>query len=285
MTTPSENAVTPASFQFVRSLLRKRSAIELSDDKEYLVNSRLAVVARERSLEGPEAVVQQLRSAPTGDLAGAVIDALTTNETYFFRDTQAFRALKREVLPTLFEKRREQKSIRVWSAACSTGQEPYSLAMMLEESRPKRERWDFQLLGTDISEAALARARSGEYRQDEVNRGLPALYLTRYFRRQGPRWKVATSLMSSVRFEHRNLADPWPASAPFDLVLMRNVLIYFSRETKQEILLRSCRILRADGLLMLGAGETPVGMETPLVRVSSGKSSFYRIGEAPSAVA
>ncbi len=275
-------SVTRSSFEFIRSLLRQRSAIELADDKQYLVDTRLRAVARAHGLSGPEEVVGKVRGAPSGDLSQAVVEALTTNETYFFRDPVAFRALRNEGLPRLFEHNREERTLRVWSAACSTGQEPYSLAILLQEAQPRGQHWSFEIVATDINESALARARKGAYRQDEVNRGLPALYLTRYFQRQGARWKVASSIQAQVDFLQRNLAEPWGNHGPFDLVLMRNVLIYFSPQTKRDILARASQLLGSHGLLMLGGGESPLGTGLSLVRVCSG---IYRLGETSSEVA
>lgn len=285
MNSSSAGSVSRQSFDFVRRLLRDSAGIEIAEDKQYLVNSRLNVVARSYGWNGPDQVVSNLQRSPTPKLKREVIEALTTNETFFFRDNHPFQLVKEDILPELMKNRQSNRRIRIWSAACSTGQEPYSLAILLNETLPASENWSYDILATDIDTGALARAKQGHYRQHEMSRGLPSIYLARYFKRQGAHWEVNPHLKQHIRFEPLNLAAPWPRQGKFDLIFLRNVLIYFSTTTKGEILRRMSNQLSDDGLLILGAGETALGMETGLQRVSKGKSAIYRNATSRSAVA
>lgn len=265
--------------------MRNAAAIEIADNKQYLVDSRLAALARELGYDGPEQVVTNLRNCPTEQLRRQVVEALTTNETFFFRDNHPFQILRNDVLPQIMASRGSNRRLRVWSAACSTGQEPYSLAMLLKEALPADGKWTYDIWATDIDTGALDRAKLGHYRQHEVSRGLPAVYLTRYLRRHGAHWEVNPELRNFIQFEQLNLADPWPRKEKFDLIFLRNVLIYFGRNTKSDILQRMSSQLTAQGLLILGAGESAMGIKTGLQRVSLGKSAVYRRAGSASAVA
>ena len=199
---------------------------------------------------------------------------MTTNETSWFRDSQPFDALRSTIVPTLLEGRIVPR-LDVWSAACSTGQEPYSIAMMLDELLPEHAL--VQILATDLSNEVLDKARAGSYTQLEVNRGLPAPYLVKHFRREGAAWRIDERLRSRVRFLRHNLLDAAPAGGPFDVVFLRNVLIYFDLPVKQQILRRMAQVMRPGGFLVLGAAETTVGVDDAWERVPAGRTSVYRL--------
>jgi len=267
-------SVSAESFTYVADLVRSQSAIQLGPGKEYLVESRLMPLARERGLTGPTAVesyVRTLRSSRDRGELTKVVEALTTNETSWFRDTTPFTALRRDVLPTL--RAQNPGTLRIWSAACSTGQEPYSIAMTLLDSDERR----FAITATDLSGEVLARARAGEYSQLEINRGLPAPMLVRYFDRSGAGWLVKDELRRTVSFAQHNLLSPPPAGGPFDVVFLRNVLIYFDTDTKRDVLSRVRRALRPGGYLVLGAAESTMGIDDAWERVATARGPVYRV--------
>ncbi|MEY2933333.1 MAG: hypothetical protein RL033_4082 [Pseudomonadota bacterium] len=269
-----KSAVSALSFDQIRRLLRQHSAIELGDDKHYLVNARLTELARELQLPSAEAVAEALRRRPNdAELSRRVVESLTTNETFFFRDHHPFEALRRELGPAAARARQTQRPLRLWSAACSTGQEPYSLAMMQVDHFADVR---FKILATDLDTGALRRAQEGTYREHEMSRGLPGPCLSKYFTRRGPAWQVNAPLKLGIEFRQLNLAAPWPGLGTFDAILVRNVLIYFSQATKRDILERMTSALNPGGLLMLGAGESLLGIDLPLERYSVGATSLYR---------
>lgn len=249
------------SFRYITSLVHRRAAIVIERGKEYLVDSRLGPVAKASGLGSIDELVHRVRQDERGALASQLIEALTTNETSFFRDAHPFEALRSKVLPDVIAARSSTRSLRIWCAAASTGQEPYTIAMVLRESFPELASWSVQILGTDLNTAVLSRAREGVYRQLEVNRGLPAAMLVKYFDRHGTEWRVKPSLKSLVTFQELNLLDRWPLFAPPDIVFMRNVLIYFDVATKREILGRVRKTMRADGYLFLGGAETTMNID------------------------
>jgi len=270
-----DQAVGPQNLSFICQFSRRETAIELNQDKAYLINSRLSDVARQVGAAGADEVVQALRTAPTEQLRQRVISALTTNETLFFRDHYPFETLRDHVFPELLEKNRDSRRLRIWSAACSSGQEPYTLAMLAVDLLTQYPEYQVEIVATDVDRQILERAQEGKYKRHEIGRGLPARYMARFFERSGATWQVDSKLSRLVRFEHQNLAGPWPKREAFDLVLMRNVLIYFGRDTKQDILVRAAQQLSEGGLLMLGAGETVLGYEVELQRIGFGPTSFY----------
>jgi chemotaxis protein methyltransferase CheR len=213
-------------------------------------------------------------------LATAVVDAMTTNETSWFRDSTPFEALRERVLPERIAANRERRQLSIWSAACSTGQEPYSIAMLIEQSFPELATWNVSLLGTDLSSAALERARVGRYSNLEINRGLPAANLLQYFTRDGAQFQIAERLRARVRFQPINLAEPWPIIAAQDVILLRNVLIYFDAPTKQKILANVRAHLRPGGYLLLGAAETTRELVGGFVPVPVARSTVYRLEES-----
>lgn len=270
----ARSTVSAVSFEQIRRLLHQHSAIELGDDKHYLVNARLTELARELQLPSAEAVAEALRRRPSdAELSRRVVESLTTKETFFFRDHHPFEALRRELGPAALRAKQGQRPLRLWSAACSTGQEPYSLAMMQAEHFADVR---FKILATDLDTTALRRAQEGTYREHEVSRGLPAACLDRHFTRRAAAWQINAPLKLGIEFRQLQLAGPWPSLGSFDAILVRNVLIYFSQATKRDILERMAAALNPGGILMLGAGESLVGIDLPLERYSVGPTSLYR---------
>jgi chemotaxis protein methyltransferase CheR len=260
-------------FAYVTQLVRQRSSIDLQPGKEYLVESRLAPVARavgERDVAG---VVARLRS---GDpkVADLVVDALTTNETSWFRDTHPFQAVTQHLLPELAAS--GARSVTIWSAACSSGQEAYSLAMLLLDWLPLHPGVRAQIIGTDISPTMVERARAGRYSQLEVNRGLPAQYLVKHFEQAGRDWVLKPQVRSLARFETGNLALPPVGLPTCDIVFLRNVLIYFELETKRTVLANIRRVLRPGGHLLLGGAESTVSLDPAFQRTELGRAVVFR---------
>ncbi len=202
---------------------------------------------------------------------------MTNNETWFFRDLHPFEMIKRRLLPELIAARSSSRRLNIWSAASSSGQEAFSLAMMIEESFPELRSWTVKILGTDISSTILNRARSGRYSQMEVNRGLPAPLLTRYFQREGMEWVVRESIRNRVCFEAMNLATPWPAMPMMDIILLRNVLIYFEVPVKKQILAKARGVLQPDGYLFLGGAESTLNLDPNFERIAFDKTGCYRL--------
>jgi len=246
----------------------------LEDSKDYLVDSRLGPLARGVGLATVDELVVKLKREPDGALAERVTEAMTTNETLFFRDMHPFEALKSRFVPELLAARATTRSLRIWSAAAATGQEPYSIAMTLLETFPELSRWDVSILATDLNGAVLERAREARYREFEVNRGLPESYLTKYFARRGDEWELSPLVRSMVAFRQLNLVERWTAVPPCDLVFMRNVLIYFDANTKRNILTRLRHVLMPDGFLVLGGAETT---DEAYAQVRVGAGVYYRL--------
>ncbi|MCR6688142.1 protein-glutamate O-methyltransferase CheR [Cellulomonas sp.] len=265
-------SLSAESFAFVADLVRRRSAIQLTPGKEYLVESRLLPLAREAGLD-VDGYVAMLRTQPASPAVTDVIEAMTTNETSWFRDGAPYQALRGTELPRIVESRRGVGRLRIWSAACSTGQEPYSLAMCLHEDLPAA--MSAEIVATDLSEQVLSRARAGRYSQLEVNRGMPAQMLVQHLRRVGTEWEIAENLRRMISFRAHNLLDT-PPPGPYDIVFLRNVLIYFDPPTKRAILDRVLRVLRPDGVLFLGAAETTLGVHDGYERVTIDRTSVYR---------
>jgi chemotaxis protein methyltransferase CheR len=266
-------------FEYVQELVRKRSAIVLEAGKEYLVESRLSAVARAEGFASIEHLVVELRRTQANGLHRKVIEAMTTNETAFFRDLHPFEALRAQLIPELMQRRGAQRQLTIWCAACSSGQEPYTIAMLLREYFPALGGWRVRILGTDLSREVLDRAKAARYSQAEVNRGLPAAFLVKYFRKQGVEWQVVDDIRRIVEFGELNLNEVWSGVPPCDLVFMRNVLIYFDVETKKTILAKLRRVLRPDGYLFLGGAETTMNLDDAYQRVVFAKNGgCYRLG-------
>jgi len=251
--------------EFLGSLVQRRSGIVIGRDKGYLVETRLAPLMRRRGLKSLQELATVLR---LGDrlLEKEVIEAMATNETLFFRDKVPFELFQNVILPHLMGARPPGSKVRIWCAACSSGQEPYSLAMMLDELGVAGRGWNFEILATDISEAMIVRAKDGLYSQFEVQRGLPIRNLIRNFAQEGTNWRIEQRLRDRVEFRVLNLLDDFDRLGPFDVVLCRNVLIYFDEATKGQLLDRIARVMVPDGLMMLGAAESPYGLTTRLTR-------------------
>jgi chemotaxis protein methyltransferase CheR len=271
-------ATLPADdFSYLSQLMHERAAIVLEPGKEYLALSRLDPVAREMGVGSVAALVDVLRGEEaSSQLHDQVIDALTTNETTFFRDFNPFETLRTDVLPEVLERKQRSRTLAIWSAGCSTGQEPYSIAMAIREHFPELLTWQLTILGTDISASVLDRARHGRYGQLEVNRGLPANLLVRHFTRAGMEWEIEEPIRRMVRFQRHNLVDEWPVMPPFDLVFMRNVMIYFDVETKRQVLSRMLGQLAPRGYLLLGASETTFNITDDYDRHLVGRTAWYR---------
>lgn len=268
--------LTAADFDYIRDLVRREAAIVLEPGKEYLAVTRLDPIARSEGLGSVSDLVARLRAQGRSPLHEEVVDALTTNETSFFRDLHPFESLRTHVLPEPMERNAWRRSLSIWCAACSTGQEPYSVAMLIREHFPELLRWDLRILATDISSSALAKADSGRYGQLEVNRGLPAQLLLKYFRRAGAHWELDAEVRRMVRFQRHNLVGIWSGFPPFDLVFLRNVLIYFDLETKRAVLARIRSVLRPGGYLLLGGSETTLNIDDGFERVPIGRTTWYR---------
>lgn len=269
-------SIQETDFAFVRDLVLARSAIVLETGKEYLVEARLAPVARDAGLPGIPQLVDTLRRQPTSPLVKRVVEAMTTNETSFFRDMHPFDSLRTHIIPTLLERNRAQRAITIWSAACSTGQEPYTIAMTLRESFPQLDSWKIRIVCTDLSETVLDRARAGRYRQLEINRGLPATYLTKYFERHGLEWEVVPALKQWMEFRQLNLIGEWGTMPRFDVVFLRNVLIYFDVETKRRILGRVRQTMAPASWLFLGSAETTMNVDESFKRVTVDRGHAYQ---------
>ena len=269
--------ISADAFTFVRELVRAESAIVLEPGKEYLVESRLVPLARTAGHPDVDAFVKELSSRRNPATLRLVVEALTTNETSWFRDSDPFTALRQSVFPAL-AKTRPNRQLRVWAAACSSGQEPYSILMTAQDT-PELTGWKIDLLATDLSQEMLDRARTGQYSQLEVNRGLPATTLVRHFERSGLGWRISPALSAQVQFKQLNLMRPFPLLGKFDVVFLRNVLIYFDLATKRDILRRVRQVMAPDGHLFLGAAEMTMGVDDAWERVPAGRSSVYRIRE------
>ncbi len=262
---------------FVCNLVRQRSAIELDAAKAYLIEARLTPVARRHGYPTTTDLIRSLQSLPKPDVQQQVVEAMTTNETSFFRDAHPFDALRTTLIPELLRTRATQRSLNIWSAACSTGQEAYSIAMLLREHFLELSNWKVQILGTDLSDEVLEKARAARFSQVEMNRGLPATLLTKYFRREGMNWELTPLLRSMTSFCKLNLIERWPTIPQMDIVFLRNVLIYFSPETKKSILEKVRGVMAPHAVLFLGAAETTMGLDTSFERVQINNSVFYRL--------
>ena len=269
-------SISAVDFGYVRDLVREKAAIVIEPGKEYLVESRLGLVAREEGFGSLDLLVAELRAKPSNGLHRKVVDAMTTNETTFFRDVHPFEALRLQIVPQLIAARQAQRQLSIWCAACSTGQEPFTIAMILREHFPALAGWNIRILATDLSRDVLARARAGRYSQLEVNRGLPARYMIKHFRKEGMEWQIGDSIREMVEFRELNLIESWPGLPLMDVVFMRNVLIYFDVDTKRTILGKVRRVLRPDGILFLGGAETTMNLDDAYQRLALGKAVCYR---------
>jgi len=264
-------------FNYVRRLVLDKSAIVLEEDKGYLVESRLLPLARREGFTSINLLVQKLQAEPFHGLHRLAVEAMTTNETSFFRDFNPFEALKKFVLPELMARRATEKALSIWCAASSSGQEPYSISMLIRENFPQLSSWKIRILATDLSTDILARAREGRYSQLEVNRGLPANLLVKYFQKRGCDWHLRDEIRNMVEYQVLNLSSAWPSLPPMDIVMIRNVLIYFGIETKKEILAKVRKVLKPDGYFFLGGAETTFSIDDSFERVQFDRATCYRV--------
>ena len=274
----------PADFEFLSQLVNKRSGLVLSMDKAYLLESRLMPVARKRGMKGLEDLISTIRASQEESLLREVTEAMTTNESFFFRDIKPFDMFRDVILPDLLENRAAKKSFRIWCAAASSGQEPYSLAMLMKEQAAKLTGWSHEIVATDLSTEMLAKATKGIYSQFEVQRGLPIQMLLKYFKKANDVWEIDSSLRDMVTYKEFNLLNDPKALGVFDVVFCRNVLIYFDQPTKTRILDSISHMLPADGRLFLGGAETVLGI-TDKFKPVPGRRGVYCLAEANPAAA
>lgn len=274
---PERDAVSASDVAMLRALLFTRAGIVLDHGKEYFIEMRLAALAAEEGLASANDVLEAMRTEePWGVLHRRVVECLAIAETSWFRDRHPFETLRHDVLPALFAARENERRLRIWSAGCASGQEPYSLAMMLEESLAHRRDWDARIIATDFSLTQLKRAREGVYSQIEMNRGLPAPMLVRHFRKDDGEWRLRDEVRERVEFRELNLNAPWPALPLVDVVLMRNVLLYFGDAARRTILRQLRAQLRPDGVLILGGSETAAPMAGLFDTVTLGRTVIHR---------
>lgn len=271
---------TPATYDYIRRMVMDGAGIVLDPGKEYLIESRLQPLAHKEGLASLEVMIDTIKTGRGSELRRRVLDAMTTNETTFFRDTEPFELVRTTLLPALIEARRSVKQLRIWYAASSTGQEPYSVSMIIREHFPELSTWRIEQVATDFSRQALERAKAGRYSQLEVNRGMPAKLLVKYFTKHGLEWQLSDDIRKMVKFEELNLNSSWPAMQPFDIVFIRNVMIYFDVDAKKRILGRIFNLLRQDGYLFLGAAETTLNLDERFARTSFDRAGCYRVTPA-----
>jgi len=267
--------VTPLDYDFLRKLLKERSGLDLSADKQYLVESRLVPLARKASLGGIPELVQKIQRGGAEALTTEVVEAMTTNETFFFRDKIPFDHLRDTILPMMQQSRTNRRSLRIWSAACSTGQEPYSIAMLLKEKAAALSGWRIEIVATDLSQEVLEKSKAGIYSQFEVQRGLPIQLLVKYFAQIGELWQLNSEIRAMVQHKPLNLLQDFSHLGKFDVIFCRNVLIYFDQDTKINIFDRMAKSIEPDGMLMLGAAESVVGI-TDAFRPYPDKRGLYQ---------
>jgi chemotaxis protein methyltransferase CheR len=252
--------VTPLDYEFLRKLLKERSGLDLSADKQYLVESRLVPLARKAGLSGITELVMKMKAGAAEPLIAEVVEAMTTNETFFFRDKTPFDHLKDTMLPAVLQARAARKALRIWCAASSTGQEPYSIAMCLKGLGPALAGWKIDIVATDLSLGVLEKSKAGIFSQFEVQRGLPIQLLVKHFTQVGDMWQLNADIRSMVQHRQLNLLQDFGHLGTFDIIFCRNVLIYFDQDTKAGIFERMAKLVDSDGFLVLGAAESVVGI-------------------------
>ena len=268
--------LTAENIDFLRGVVAKQSGHVISEKQGYLFESRLRNLAESEGHDSVDGFVSSLRSSRRTNANMLIAEAMTINETFFFRDSHPFDAMRSEIVPNLMAARQSQRRLNIWCAASSTGQEPYSIAITLKDHFPELSNWQVKIIATDLSAEVLKKAQEGKYTQFEVNRGLPVKMLVKYFARAGANWQIKPEIRNMIEFRQMNLANPWPMMPKFDVVFLRNVLIYFSAETKTDILTRLSRNMASDAYLLLGGGETLINLNTPFVRETLGGTVGYR---------
>jgi chemotaxis protein methyltransferase CheR len=273
--------VTPPDYEYLRKYLKDHSGLDLSADKQYLIESRLLPLARRAGLSGISDLVQKMKggSAPFNT---QVVEAMTTNETFFFRDKVPFEHFRDLIMPQLLSSRANRKTVRIWCAAGSTGQEPYSLAMSLKEMGVQLSGWRVEIIATDLSQEVLEKSRAGLYSQFEVQRGLPIQMLVKYFKQVGELWQINADIRAMVQHRQLNLLHDFSQLGVFDVIFCRNVLIYFDQETKAQAFSRLAKAMEPDGFFILGAAETVVGLTTVFKPVAE-RRGVYRPNEVRAA--
>lgn len=265
-------------FSVIASFLKDRSGLIIGEDKTYLLETRLSAILREHKIAGLSGLADILRQPGSHAVKDKVVDAMTTNETSFFRDSHPFETLRKSLIPSLIERRAGSRSLRIWSAACSTGQEPYSLAMMIKDNFPILAGWRIEIIATDLSPTVLDRARTGVYSTFEVQRGLPIQMLVRHFDQEEPNWRIKPEIRQTVTFRPLNLLEDFSVLGQFDIVLCRNVLIYFDQPTKTQILNGITRRIAPDGALLLGGAESVFGLCNTLAALPGLKGVYGHAG-------
>lgn len=269
--------VTRTDFEYVRALIHERAGIVLEEGKEYLVESRLSPLAQKEGYDSLSDYLGRLQRDVFSGSHRKLVHAMTTNETLFFRDIRPFELLRTRILPELLEARAAERHINFWSAACSTGQEPYTIAMLLREYFPQLQGWNVRIIASDLSSDVLARAIQGCYSQLEVNRGLPAKFLVNYFTRQGDHWQIRDDIRRMIEFREMNLTEAWSFLPKIDVIFLRNVLIYFNQETKRKILRKVAPLLPPTGCLFLGSAETTMNIADEFEPLPGVPSACFRV--------
>ena len=274
--------MTPPDYEYLRKLLKDRSGLDLSADKQYLIESRLLPLSRKFGMAGISELVQKMKGG-SADITTQVVEAMTTNETFFFRDKVPFDHFRDSIMPEILQARTSRKTLRIWCAAGSTGQEPYSLAMCLKEMAAALSGWRVEILATDLSQEVLEKSKAGIYSQFEVQRGLPIQMLVKYFKQTGELWQINADIRAMVQHRQLNLLHDFSQLGAFDVIFCRNVLIYFDQDTKINIFNRLAKATEPDGFLVLGAAETVVGL-TDVFKPYPERRGLYRpsgVREAP----
>jgi len=269
--------INDVDFQYIRQLVRTRTSVSLTEDKAYLVESRLTSLAQQVGLSSVSQLIQKLRIQSFDDLHLQVIELMMTTETWFFRDSYPFEAVRERILPELINKRQNQRSLNIWCAASSSGQEPYSLAILLKEHFPQLASWTISLIASDISHKMLNKARQGNYSQHEMSRGLSPYLREKYFQLRGKEWQLTTEIRQMIAFRQFNLIESWTPMPLMDIIFLRNVLIYFDVEMKQAILAKVRQLLKPDGYLFLGGGETTINLDRAFKPVRFNKAIYYQV--------
>ena len=272
-------AISAQDFKYISDLVYKNAGIVLGSGKEYLVDLRLKHVVQKNSFEDIGSMVKKIRfQSFLNDIHQAIIDALTTNETSFFRDLHPFQTLQKSILPEIIKNNQNTRKLSIWCAACSSGQEPYTIAMILRDHFPSVvQNWDVKILATDLSDDVLSRARNGVYNKLEVNRGLPAVMLVKYFSKDCTSWTVKDDIKRLINFKKLNLIPPFAAMPQMDVIFMRNVLIYFDLKTKEQILSKVKRLMMPSSYFFLGSTESMLNVNNSFRRVEIDKTSCYQL--------
>ncbi len=266
--------MTPSDYEYLRKILKEQSGLDLSADKQYLIESRLLPLSRKLGLSGIDELVQKMKGG-SSSITAQVVEAMTTNETFFFRDKVPFDHFRNSIMPEILQARASRRSVRIWCAAGSTGQEPYSLAMSLKEMGAVLDGWRVEIMATDISPEVLEKSRTGLYSQFEVQRGLPIQMLVKYFKQSGDLWQINAEIRAMVQHRPLNLLQDFSQLGVLDVIFCRNVLIYFDQDTKVDIFRRLAKVTAPDGFLVLGAAETVVGL-TDVFKPFAERRGVYR---------